>query len=316
MIKYYKEVLSQMEEVASADANWVNIAPPFDHNELGTISSEYSIEYDLLTDSLDIDERSRYERDDNLNFLLINTPVLNQDKNDRGPIYVTAPIGIFLLEDQRVLTISSLENPVLKRFEKGYIKFSEPLNQVSFTLKILEQTVIEFLRCLKKLNLRRNLIEQELYNSSRNRELQQLLRIQKSLVYFVNSISDNDLLNQKLRRVDFLGIRNDEGLIDLFEDIIIDNGQALEMANVHTNILSSTMEAYASIISNNMNVFIQRLTIITIILMVPTLVASFYGMNLDHLPLTSHPYAFYFIILFSILFGLAFIWFFIRRRSN
>ena len=304
-----------MQKATASNANWVNISPPFEQDELEHIASEYGMDYDLLTDSLDIDERSRYEREDNFKFLLINTPVLNLEDNDRGPIYVTAPIGIFLMDDNKVLTISSLENPVLNRFEKGYIKFSAPLNQLRFTLKILEQTVIEFLQCLKKLNLRRNLMEEELYNSSRNRELQQLLRIEKSLVYFVNSISDNDLLNQKIKRVDFLGIRNDEELLDLFEDIIIDNGQALEMSNVHTNILSSTMEAYASIISNNMNVFIQRLTIITIILMVPTLVASFYGMNLDHLPLNKHPFAFYFIILFSFLFGLAFIWIFVRRRS-
>ena len=258
---------------------------------------------------------SRYEREDNLKFLLINTPVLNQDKNDNGPIYITAPIGIFLLDD-KVITISSLENPIINRIEKGYVKILESVNQVSFTLKILQQTVFEFLKCLKKLNLRRNLIEQELYNSSRNKELRQLLRIEKSLVYFVNSLSDNDLLNQKIKRVDFLGIRNDEDLLDIFEDIIIDNSQALEMANVHTNILSSTMEAYASIISNNMNVFIQRLTVITIILMVPTLVASFYGMNLAHIPLKDNQYAFYFIILFSILSGLALVWFFGRRRDS
>lgn len=306
--------MSQIEEVAPDDAHWVNIVPPFDHNELELLSKEFDIPLDLLTDSLDIDERSRYEREENLNFLLINTPILNQDKSDSGPIYITAPIGIFLFEN-RILTISSFENPILKRFEKGYVKITRPLNDVAFTLKILEQTVFEFLKCLKKLNLRRNLIEQELYNSSRNKELQQLLRIEKSLVYFVNSISDNDLLNQKIKRVDFLGIRNDEALIDLYEDIIIDNSQALEMANVHTNILSSTMEAYASIISNNMNVFIQRLTIITIILMVPTLVASFYGMNLKNLPFDNHPYAFYIIILMSFIFGLALVWAFVRKRS-
>jgi len=315
MIKFYKKVLAQFEEVSLKEADWINIEPPYDHNEVEIIASEYGIPLDLLTDSLDIDERSRYEREDSLKFLLINTPVLNQDKSDSGPIYITAPIGIFLLDD-KVITISSLDNPIINRLEKGYVKISDATNHVSFTLKIFQQTVFEFLKCLKKLNLRRNLIEQELYNSSRNKELQQLLRIEKSLVYFVNSLSDNDLLNQKIKRVDFLGIRNDEDLIDLFEDIIIDNSQALEMANVHTNILSSTMEAYASIISNNMNVFIQRLTVITIILMVPTLVASFYGMNLAHLPLKDNAYAFYFIILFSIIAGLALVWFFGRRRDS
>ena len=314
MIKYYKKAGTQFEEVGASEADWIDIEPPYDHNEVEEIAEHYDIPLDLLTDSLDIDERSRYEKEDNLKFLLVNTPVLNQDKGENGPIYITAPIGIILF-DKKVITISSVENPIINRFEKGYVKISDASSEVGFTLKILQQTVFEFLKCLKKLNLRRTLIERELYNSSKNKELQQLLRIEKSLVYFVNSISDNDLLNQKIKRVDFLGIRNDEELVDIFEDIIIDNGQALEMANVHTNILSSTMEAYASIISNNMNVFIQRLTVITIILMVPTLVASFYGMNLDHLPLKGHPFAFYLILLISILGGLALVWFFGRRKD-
>lgn len=315
MIKYHKKVMSQFVESTPDDADWINIEPPYDHEELEGIGTSYKLPMDLLTDSLDIDERSRYEREENFKFLLINTPILNEDSNDNSPIYITAPIGIFLY-GEKVITISRMDNPILNKIEKGYVKMADLVSPISFTLKILQLTVLEFLKSLKKLNLRRNLIERELYNSSRNKELQQLLRIEKSLVYFVNSISDNDLLNQKIKRVDFLGIRNDEELLDIFEDIIIDNGQALEMANVHTNILSSTMEAYASIISNNMNVFIQRLTVITIILMVPTLVASFYGMNLEHLPLKEHPYAFYFIILISILFGLALVWFFGRRRDS
>jgi magnesium transporter len=117
-----------------------------------------------------------------------------------------------------------------------------------------------------------------------------------------------------MKRTDFLQIRDLEYHTDLFEDIIIDNGQALEVANVHTNILSSTMDAYASIISNNMNIFIHRLTIITIILMVPTLVASFYGMNLKYLPLQDTEYAFVIIILVSIALGIGIIWFFKRRK--
>ena len=117
----------------------------------------------------------------------------------------------------------------------------------------------------------------------------------------------------KIKRTDFLGIRGLEEHNDLFEDIIIDNSQALEMANVHTNILSGTMEAYASIVSNNLNGFIQRLTIITIVLMVPTLVASFYGMNVP-VPFKNHDYAFYIIIFTSIVLAILMIWFFKRKK--
>jgi len=121
----------------------------------------------------------------------------------------------------------------------------------------------------------------------------QLLSIEKSYVYFINSLSSNELLKMKIKRTDYLRIGRDEDLVDLFEDIIIDNSQALEMANVYSNILNGTMDAYSSIISNNLNIVMQRLTLITIILMVPTLVASFYGMNV-HLPLQENPHAFVF----------------------
>ena len=153
-----------------------------------------------------------------------------------------------------------------------------------------------------------------MYNSSRNEELQQLLRIEKSLVYFVNSLNANELLKLKLKRTDLLKLNHQENHADLFEDIIIDNGQALGMSNVYTNILSGTMEAYASIVSNNMNIFIHRLTLITIILMVPTLVASFYGMNLSYLPFQDSKWAFPIIIIISLILGYGLIWFFRTRQ--
>ncbi|RMF01502.1 MAG: magnesium transporter CorA family protein, partial [Bacteroidetes bacterium] len=189
----------------------------------------------------------------------------------------------------------------------------DPANMSGFVLQILEQNVYRFLTCLKKLNLKRNLIEQELYYSSRNKELMQLLSIEKSLVYFMNSLNANELLKLKMKRTNFLNIRNDEDQADLFEDIIIDNSQALEMANVYTNILNGTMDAYGSIISNNLNLTIRRLTLITIILMVPTLVASFYGMNVP-LPAEDNPYAIYVIIGVSIVLSLLVAWYFQRKR--
>ena len=295
------------------EARWINLYPPFEHGELNTVAEQLNIPLDFLTDSLDIDERSRYERDENVGFILVNTPFLNdEDAKEAEAIYITVPIGIILSEN-RIITISSKENPILNKFMDQKVKHFDLEDIKLFVLQLFEQNVYHFLECLKKLNLKRNLIEQELYNSSRNKELQQLLRIEKSLVYFVNSLSTNDLLKLKIKRTDFLGIRDLEYHTDLFEDIIIDNSQALEMSNVYTNILSGTMEAYASIVSNNMNLFIHRLTIITIILMVPTLVASFYGMNLNHLPFNDSPYAFYFIILISLALGFGLIFFF---RSN
>ena len=316
MIKNYTyENGALKENPTSEGCSWIHICPPISQAEINSISEKLHFPQDFITDSLDVDERSRYEKEDDSNFILINTPVLNSADKPNEAIYITVPIGIILIDDL-IVTVSHENNPVITKFLEKKVKGFNPNDPKQFVLKIFEHNVFSFLDCLKKLNIKRNLIEQELYNSSRNEELKQLLRIEKSLVYFVNSLSSNDLLMMKMKRTDFLKIRDDEELTDMFEDSIIDNSQALEMSNVYTNILSGTMEAYASIVSNNLNKFIQRLTIITIILMVPTLVASFYGMNLDYLPMSKNKYAFYLLIFVSILIGFILIWFFRRERKT
>ncbi len=314
MIRYYKKFQGQLIELAEAEIHcWVNISPPFSQEELEEFAIRFDVPLDFLTDSLDIDERSRYEREEDIRLIVVNTPTLNKIDSENEAIFLTVPIGI-VLTPEHVITITAYENPVLQLFLDQKVKNFNPGDDQLFVLQIMEQNVYRFLNCLKKLNLKRNLIEKELYNSSRNKELRQLLSIEKSLVYFVNSLSANELLKMKMKRSDFLGIREDEEKTDLFEDIIIDNSQALEMANIHTNILNGTMEAYASIISNNLNVVIHRLTLVTIILMVPTLVASYYGMNVGGIPMDDSPYAFYYIVIISLIVTLLLAWFFRRKR--
>jgi len=291
---------------------WINISPPFSQEELEEVAQRFFIPLDFLIDSLDIDERSRYEKEDDVRLIVVNTPILNQSEEENDAIYITVPIGIILTVDH-ILTISSFENPILQLFLDNKVKRFDPSDRSFFVTQILEQTVYRYLNCLKKLNLRRNLIEKELYDSSRNKELKELLSIEKSLVYFMNSLSSNELLKMKMKRTDFLGIRDDEDKSDLFEDIIIDNSQALEMANVYTNILNGTMDAYGSIISNNLNITIRRLTLITIILMVPTLIASFYGMNVP-IPFMNNGFTVYGIVIMSIVSSLLVAWYFQRKR--
>lgn len=290
----------------------MHVTAPLDNSELEKLADAEAIPLDFLIDSLDIDERSRYEREDDVKLIVINAPVVNTDENESDALYITAPIGIILRGD-RIVTITSSSYGVEDLFMKKKIRTADLSDQKHFVLLIFEKIVSQYLDVLKKLNLKRNLIERELYNSSRNKELQQLLRIEKSLVYMLNSLSDNDLLKQKMKRTDFLKIRESEDYQDLFEDIIIDNSQALEMANVHTNLLNGTMEAYASIISNNLNVVIHRLTTITIALMVPTIVFSFYGMNLN-LPWKDANWTPYVMILISI--AIAFGMIALVRRSG
>ena len=314
MISYIAKQNGELKKVESLDqATWVNVYPPFEHGELDALSTKMDIPLDFITDSLDVDERSRFEKEDSSTLILINSPILNEEGKDSEAIYITVPIGIILTAGH-IVTVSSAENPVLDKFYESRVKNFDPADKNMFVLQIFEQNVYRFLECLKKLNLKRNLIEQELYNSSRSAELQQLLRIEKSLVYFVSSLSTNELLKMKIKRTDLLRIGNEEPYADLFEVIIIDNSQALEMSNVYTNILSGTMEAYASIISNNLNVIIHRLTIVTIILLVPSMVAGFYGMNLDYLPFKSFKLAFPLIILISIVLGFGVVYYFSRKK--
>jgi len=293
--------------------NWINVFPPFKHGELEMLAQKMNIPIDFLTDSLDIDERSRYEKDEDSTLILVNSPILNEEVKDSEAIYITVPIGI-VLTPSYIITICSKENPVIEKFLENKVKGFDPSDTRLFVIQIFEQNVYRFLEYLKKLNLKRNLIEQELYSSSRNSELQQLLRIEKSLVYFVSSLSTNELLKMKMKRTDILKINQEEIYLDLFEDIIIDNSQALEMSNVYTNILSGTMEAYASIVSNNLNVIIHKLTIVTIILLVPSMIASFYGMNLSYLPLNEFKYSFFIIIMLSLVLGFTVVWYFSRKK--
>ena len=313
MVQYIAKVDGKMEVLEQAqDHCWVSITPPFNTKELETEAQMLDIPIDFLIDSIDIDERSRHEVEDDVKLIVINTPILNENNSEVESIYITVPIGI-IITPTHVVTITAQENPIINMFLANKVKNCDPAKKKLFTLQIFDKSVIRYLTCLKKLNLKRNIIERELYNSSRNKDLRHLLSIEKSLVYFVNSLSSNELLKLKMKRTDFLKINDDEDKMDFYEDIIIDNSQALEMANVYTNILSGTMEAYASIISNNLNVFIQQLTLITILLMVPTLVASFYGMNVP-VPFRESPHAFWYIVGLSFLFSIIPAWILFKKK--
>ncbi len=316
MIKYYKKIDNAIVEIERPEKDcWINVYPPFDHKRLATLSDAIDIPIDYLLDSIDINERSRFEQDDNVKLIVINTPIENDMENsiDNDAFYITIPIGIILTQDYNII-ISSAQNKVIDWFFSIAIKHLSPSDKSMIVLKIFEKNVFYFIQYLNEMNKRRYLIEKELMHSSRNTELAKLLNIQKSLVYFVTDLRANELLMMKIQRTNFLGIKNDEEQNDYLSDIIIDSSQALEMATVYTNILNGTMDAFGSIISNNLNSVMKRLTSITIILMVPTLIASFYGMNFSNLPLENSSSGFYVIMFLSILISIALYWVFRRIR--
>ncbi len=313
MIKYYKRVENTISEIDKPEKDcWINVYPPFDHKKLAILSDAINIPIDFLLDSIDINERSRFEQDDNVKLIVLNTPVENDLDNsiDNEAFYITIPIGIILTQDYNII-ISSAQNKTVDWFFSIAIKHIHPHEKEMIVLKIFDKNVFYFIQYLNEMNKKRYLIEKELMHSSRNTELAKLLNIQKSLVYFVTDLRANELLMMKIQRTNFLKIKSEEEKNDYLQDIIIDSSQALEMATVYTNILNGTMDAFGSIISNNLNTILKRLTSITIILMVPTLIASIFGMNVK-LPYDSSPNAFFSIMIFSIF--IAFLLYFIFRR--
>jgi magnesium transporter len=291
------------------NGTWVNILPPFKQEEFTDIADKLDVPIEFLQDSLDIDERPRFEVADNVKMIVIKTPTENNSFNDSDAYYITIPICIILTHHQ-IITVNSFENGAIKKFLNTF-QNRHPDKRNMMVLKIFEKVTQAFIEYLKEINHRRNMLEQRLYEANRNEELFELMRIQKSLVYIVTALRSNELLLIKLERTNMLGLTEDEK--ELLNDQIIDMSQALEMANIYTNILSSTLDAFASIIANNQNLVLKRLAGITIILQFPVLVASVFGMNVP-IPYQENKYAFYMPIILAVLISSVMAWFFVKKK--
>ena len=309
MIQYFKNIEHQTIAIDKPeDGAWINVLPPLRQEEFTELSESLEIPIDFLKDSLDIDERSRYEIDDNVKLIVIKTPTENNSFNDSDAFYITIPICIILTHNQ-IVTVNSFENEAIKKFLTTF-QNRNPDKKNMMVLKIFEKVINNFQDHLKEINMRRNNLEHKLYVANRNEELLQLMRIQKSLVYFLTALRSNELLMMKMVRTNFLQLNEDEK--DFLDDLIVETSQALEMANTYTNILSSTLDAFASIISNNQNEVLKRLTTLTIVLTVPTLIASIYGMNVP-IPYKDTPYAFWIPVIISLMILIVVGWNYIKR---
>jgi magnesium transporter len=310
MIQYFKNIDHKTVAITRPEnGSWVNIVPPLKQEEFSELALSLDIPLDFLTDSLDIDERSRFEEDDNVKLVVIKTPTENNSFNESDAYYITIPICIILTHNQ-IVTVNSFDNGAIKKF-LSTLQNRNTDKKNMMVLKIFEKIIQAYMEFLKEINVRRNVLEQKLYAANRNEQLLQLMRIQKSLVYFVTALRSNEMLLLKIERTNFLGLNEDEK--EILQDLIVDNSQALEMANIYTNILSSTLDAFASIIANNQNEVLKRLSVITIVLTFPVLVASIYGMNVP-IPYSKSPYAFYIPVSLSLVISLIIGWFFLRKK--
>ncbi len=310
MIQYFKNIEHTTVEIDKPeDGAWINVLPPLKQEEFSELSQQLDIPIDFLKDSLDIDERSRFEKEGTVRLIVIKTPTENNSFNESDAYYITIPICIILTHNHTV-TVNSFENAAIKKF-LGTFRNRESDKRNMIVLKVFEKIVQNFLEHLKEINQRRNIFEQKLYDASRNEHLLELMRIQKSLTYFVTALRSNELLFLKLERTNFLGLNDDEK--EFLADLIVDNSQALEMANIYANILSSTLDAFASIIANNQNQVLKRLAVITIVLTFPVLISSLFGMNVPS-GFEDSPYAFYIVVILSLAISLTIGWLFLRKK--
>ncbi|MEW5872006.1 MAG: magnesium transporter CorA family protein [Chloroflexota bacterium] len=284
---------------------WINAIDPTPE-EIDLLQAS-DIPRDYLTYALDLDERARTERENGELLIVLRIPYFQGQTADIP--YTTLPLGIILTKDLLV-TICKRDNELLQAFASGNTKSLSTSKHQRFVLRILLATAHKYLSYLREITKVVDALEDQLQLSTRNKEVLELLKYQKSLTYFTTALKSNELMMERLQRSKlFQTFPEDE---DLLEDVLTENQQAIEMTNIASNILSSMMDAFASIISNNLNGVMKFLASITIVISLPTMVASFYGMNVN-LPLDAHPQAFLFILGISFMISLCAALIFWRR---
>lgn len=298
------------EIIKNSNANaltWVNCFNPTEEDKILFIHN-YGISEEFISDCLDPNERSRIEQIGERTYLILRIPILSKGENLP---YQTVPLG-FVIDANQVITICNAEHRLLDTyFLKKTISFSNASADTwLITLQVFERIGLLFLHYLELINQLSNEIEGDLERSIKNKELNKLLRLEKCLVYFITSIKANELVLYKLKNLHFF---HSDAHRDCLEDALIENKQALEMAKIYSDIQSGMMDAFASVISNNLNNVMKQLTLISIILMIPTVIASFFGMNVP-IYFEHSTWAFPLILSSSILLSVLGVLFFKRRN--
>ena len=289
---------------------WVRVeCPTLEEAELLTRS--FKVPPSFLNDISDVDERPRTEMDDDWQLIILRIP---HQSEDRSMPFITVPLGIVICNDV-LITVCYFPTTILSDFVSHKIRKGIGIHDFfEFFLRLQISSSVWYLKDLKQINHQIRIAENQLERSIKNRELQSLLQIEKSLVFFVTSLKGNSILLTKVKMSRLGKGRNrDDEIQELIEDAETEAQQAIEMANIYSDILSGMMDAFASLISNNLNVILKRLTSISIILMIPTLVASLYGMNVPN-ALENSPLGFFSVCLGS--FSLAFVAILLFRRRN
>ncbi|MEF9992266.1 MAG: magnesium transporter CorA family protein [Romboutsia sp.] len=309
MIRYYKTIDSRLEKLSSFESgSWINLIEP-NQSEINEISELLNLDAESIKSALDEEERSRIDVEDNHTLILIDIPVDESDSNSSH--YTTIPLGIIIM-DNTILTVCTAQTKILNDFIVGHIKDFYTYKKTRFILQILHKNATYYLHYLRRINRMTTVIEREIYKSMKNKELIQLLELEKSLVYFSTSLKANELvLNKMVRTTTIKKYSDDE---DLLEDVMIENRQALEMATIYGDILSRIMDAFSAIISNNQNSVMQFLTSVTLITTIPTIVSGFFGMNVPGIPFDGNINGFWIVLLITSLVCLIITFFMSRNK--
>ncbi len=312
MLKIYNTNMetNKLEEIKEfRKGSWINLVNPSE-NEIKRVCESINIQEDFIRDALDYEEKARIdtEEDDNTILFVIDVPVI--EKSEDNDIYTTMPLGMIVVRDDFFITVSLRKNKIIEDFEKRKIKNFQTYKKTRFIFQIFYLNSSYFLNYLKQINKETEIAEYILKNSMKNKELLKLLSLEKGLVYFATSLKSNEIVMEKTMRGKIVKLYDDDE--DILEDAIIENRQAIEMAQIYTNILNGTMDAYASIISNNLNGVMKFLTSITIVLAIPTMISSFWGMNVK-LPFEDSPLGFVIMVLIAVVLTLAVTWWLKRK---
>ena len=300
MVKIYNTNIetNEFKEIKEyAKGSWINMVNP-NEKEIQEVCENLKINDQFIRDALDFEEKARIDQEDDDNTILFVVDVPIIEKVEGVDTYTTMPVGMIVVRDDYFITVSLRKNRIIEDFEKRKIKNFQTYKKTRFIFQILYLNASYYLTYLKQINKETEFAEYILKNSMRNKELLKMLSLEKSLVYFATSLKSNEIVMEKTLRGRIIKLYDEDE--DILEDAITENKQAIEMAQIYNNILNGTMDAYASIISNNLSGVMKTLTSITIILAVPTMISSFWGMNVN-LPLQNNPYGFIIMVLLAVL---------------
>lgn len=291
MLAFYKNGVQGLVQMQQLEEDcWINLCAPTEE-ELAQVEEATGVLPEFLRAALDEEERSRIDSDEDQTMVLVDIPRVELD--GKNYLYSTLPMAIIHLPDY-VITVCLMESSLIRNIIEGRVRNVETHKKTRFILQLLYRNATRYLWYLRQIDHASNRVQAELQRSYRNKELLQMMTLEKSLVYFSTSLMSNEAVLERLVKVSYIKKYPDDE--ELLDDVIIENKQAIEMCAIFRDILSGTMDAYASIISNNLNIVMKLLASVTIVISLPTLVTGAFGMNVEGIPFAGHPLGFWIVM--------------------